>query len=527
MRADDTIIHIGSLAISLLPFLVSVREGASQGVTGPYKLLPSHSTFQALYGAHCRVADLDRDGANELIFCKPYMPSAGQGGGPLFLQPDGSGRFHERACVLVGHPTGTLYLGTSTTVAVGDVNGDGWIDVVSPQFFGSGCPPMVFLNDRTGTPRYHPNSGMDALGVTSNGAELIDVDGDGDLDLFLFNQLGVQDRLLLNDGTGRFTDVSATHLPAMLDDTLWVAAADVDGDGDQDLVVAVRHQPVLVLSNDGTGRFSVSQQLPVVNANFLRLGDLDGDGFPDAYVSTGPMQHDVLLRNDGTGRLHDHSFVLPFSASSSFTPVEMHDLDRDGRLDIVLGRPSGLPNAPWPTVWRNEGSWRFTDISAQIHRSEITGQRYHLWLAITDADRDGDEDLVVGFGEYAPAPPLPGPGGRILFNLTRQIEAPATIAIGSTFSATAHARRERVVFPFLGLTRRDVTIPGLGSFGLDPLGVVALPPVPIGTAGSTAFGFPIPGDPSLRGRDFHLQGIDAGGSPLTAVPTSWTTTRIQ
>ncbi|MCI0586491.1 MAG: FG-GAP-like repeat-containing protein, partial [Planctomycetes bacterium] len=64
-----------------------------------------------------------------------------------------------------------------------------------------------------------------------------DVDGDGDLDAFVGNAFGQQNRLYLNGGSGVFTDVTATNLPALIDDTGAVALGDVDGDGDLDAFV--------------------------------------------------------------------------------------------------------------------------------------------------------------------------------------------------------------------------------------------------------------------------------------------------
>ena len=78
-------------------------------------------------------------------------------------------------------------------------------------------------------------------GTSSTDVDLVDVDADGDLDLFVAegtDSAAVRaNRLLLNDGTGHFTDVSATHLPPGLANSTKADFGDVDGDGDLDAIV--------------------------------------------------------------------------------------------------------------------------------------------------------------------------------------------------------------------------------------------------------------------------------------------------
>ena len=79
-------------------------------------------------------------------------------------------------------------------------------------------------------------------GTSSTDVDLVDVDDDGDLDLFVAEGTDSPaprpNRLLLNDGTGVFTDVSATHLPPAVANSTKADFGDVDGDGDLDAIVA-------------------------------------------------------------------------------------------------------------------------------------------------------------------------------------------------------------------------------------------------------------------------------------------------
>src|SRR5262245_41876567 len=131
-----------------------------------------------------------------------------------------------------------------------------------------------------------------------------DVDGDGDLDLALAMEL-VPKVLLLNDGSGRFSDASA-KLPRTIHDSEDVAFADFDADSDLDLVfVSEDDRKDELFLNDGTGRFSdeSNRLLPDDVSNALVVLDLNGDGAPD--VLTGNIGTDRALSTGGSGRFHE------------------------------------------------------------------------------------------------------------------------------------------------------------------------------------------------------------------------------
>ncbi|MGC5198778.1 FG-GAP repeat domain-containing protein, partial [Aphanothece microscopica] len=136
----------------------------------------------------------------------------------------------------------------------------------------------------------------------------LDVDGDNDIDLFFCNVGWIQtadpqDRLYVNDGKGRFTDVTATALPIFRQFSLDAAPIDLDGDGDQDIVVVnINKAPLTVLINDGNGVFSRSTthplaQLPAVDGLAILAEDINGDGRPDIYVGNRGGA-DVFLTGD-------------------------------------------------------------------------------------------------------------------------------------------------------------------------------------------------------------------------------------
>ena len=222
-----------------------------------------------------------------------------------------------------------------------------------------------------------------------------DLDGDGDLDVYV---AGLPDFTFLNDGSGRMNDVSEEHLPERL---AWglsdqVACGDVDGDGDPDLVRVSRLTPdsdgmTRLLLNDGAGRFAdmTTEHLPrtPTGSNACAWADLDGDGDFDLLLA-GLGEH--LWLNDGAGQFSDGSDRLP-SDSLETRDVVIADFDGDGDDDLFLGNVG--PNA----LWLNDGAGHFSDASHALPQSP---DRYERTLGVVMGDFDGDGDPDLGLANY-------------------------------------------------------------------------------------------------------------------------------
>ncbi|MGI4874531.1 MAG: FG-GAP-like repeat-containing protein [Janthinobacterium lividum] len=183
-----------------------------------------------------------------------------------------------------------------------------------------------------------------------------DVDGDGDADVLLATptatHIGHCVRLYRNQGHRRF--VHAADLPVS-DSPQRLALADVDGDGDPDLLVtAYTASQVDVCLNDGRGTFGPAQPWPTGPQPFaLAAADLDADGDCDVLTTSAATRSVYLLRNQGRGR-----FAAPvaFAVGATPTGLAVGDLDGDGQPDAVTTDYADhqltlLRHARPPLVW--------------------------------------------------------------------------------------------------------------------------------------------------------------------------------
>lgn len=285
-------------------------------------------------GAHdsedVTVADLDRDGDPDVVIAGEDDQAS-----ELYLN-DGRGFFTDASSRLPAR-------GTSNSVAAVDVDGDGDADLL----FGNDGQEFLFINGG-GHFSDQTHTRLPAVADVTQDVEVGDVDGDGDPDVVLGN-VGAN-RLLLNDGRGFFTEAARERLPlrSSVEETREAELADVDGDGDLDLYfanvafVAGADLQDRLLVNDGRGFFSdqTAQRIGkdasyTLDAEFV---DLDRDGDLDLLTAnvndTKPCR---AFLNDGTGNFREATgSVLPSGLSGPAIDLEVADFDGDGRLDLYL-----------------------------------------------------------------------------------------------------------------------------------------------------------------------------------------------
>ena len=278
--------------------------------------------------------------------------------------------------------------------AVGDIDGDGDLDL-HVSGFGSNT---LYRNNGDGS--FGDVTRAAGLVDTrwSTSAAFLDYDRDDDLDLYVGNYVaftmagnktctdpvGVRDycapaawppmpdRLLRNDGQGRFTDVSeSAGITRAYGPALGVAVGDLDADGWPDIYVANDAQPNQLWRNRRDGTFEDVGLLSgtAVNAGGrpegsmgIALGDPDNDGDEDIFVSNLVGESHVLYANDGTGNFDDartRAELGRATAAMTGFGTGWFDYDHDGWLDLFIANGAvniveALRGQPNPFRQRNQ-----------------------------------------------------------------------------------------------------------------------------------------------------------------------------
>ena len=248
-----------------------------------------------------------------------------------------------------------------------------------------------------------PLSDLEGLSMD---AALADLDADGDLDVVVANEHR-PNILLLNQGQGRF-HLASDRLPASPRDSEDIGIADFDGDGDPDIVVVSEDDRVNELYlNDGDARFSDGgDRLPVEGtSNAVAVADLNGDGAPDLLI--GNAGQNYALVNDGAGRFRDETADRLPRIEDTTQDLELGDVDGDGDADLLVG------NEDRNRLLLNDGHGRFTDASAE--RVPLRGTPEETREA-DFGDVDGDGDLDILFANVRAFVEGADPRNRLLVN---------------------------------------------------------------------------------------------------------------
>jgi enediyne biosynthesis protein E4 len=245
--------------------------------------------------------------------------------------------------------------------AVGDVNGDGNDDV----FIGGakGQPGVLYLHADGGKLKeYKSDCFIRSAEYEDTAAAFFDADNDGDLDLIVGtggnnadDKDGYVTQLYINDGAGRFS-ASTNSIPTTKSNVSIIAPQDFDMDGDIDLFVGYRNIPGLygispkhlLLINDGSGNFTDGTEryaFDLRNSGMVtdaKWADMDGDNKSD-LITVSDWGSPKIYKNSGTGLIKVNSNLD--SLLGWWNVIETIDIDKDGRLDFLLGN-AGL-NIPF------------------------------------------------------------------------------------------------------------------------------------------------------------------------------------
>ncbi len=332
----------------------------------------------------------------------------------------------------------------SSDVAFADIDGDGDLDIFVTNRFGAsnalyrnqggiqGGAEGAFVRD-------FADASVNAIG-NSECCLFDDFDGDGDVDLFVGNTGGGNNFLFSNNGgaqlgtEGEFTQIILGVAVSDAGDTFGCTSGDYDGDGDVDLFIANGSGENNVLyANSGTGLFTKATSVVVSqqggNSRDAVLADIDDDGDLDLVVANF-LENNFVYRNrggdqGGTEGVYDPlpGTALALQAASSSAAIAAADWDADGDLDIVIANCCGQTN----DFFETKENWVFQKVVAG---DEATDGGYSNDVGFADIEGDGDLDLLI-------ANSFDSSGARVNFLYTNGFVAGAFASLGPGIAGTA------------------------------------------------------------------------------------------
>ncbi len=367
-------------------------------------------------------ADIDGDG--------DYDAMVGSGNGETFVFMNTGTATSPAFLILSLSPFGLTSVGNVAVPAFIDLDGDGDFDALLGAYDGS---TVFFRNTGTRLSPAFAAASSGAFGIANVGnfaaPAWADLDGDGDLDVLIGNAAGTLQFFRNSQGA----PAPAMFSPPVRDPSglagvpsrATVAVADLDADGDLDALMGDAAGESVFFANTGnaataafapgsSGAFGLTD---VGDDSAPALADIDADGDLDLLVGTATGST-VLFRNTGTARspafAAGSANALGLSSVPSSAKPAFADLDGDGDLDVIIGTNSGLVE-----FCQNTGTATSPAFGAANPNpfgiSSVPAEAAPIFV---DVDGDGDLDLVVGSGT----------GSLVFFRNTGSATSPAFAA---------------------------------------------------------------------------------------------------
>lgn len=279
----------------------------------------------------------------------------------------------------------TTTLDLACGVVGGDLDGDGDMDIAACSFTTNTGKICWFQNDGA---QNFTQIDIEINVNKAHGVIIEDIENDGDLDLLVTVRNDDKITLYTNNGSGVFVGSDVVNSTALCNSPRTCWAADVDGDGDTDIL----HQSMLSNAvywneNDGAQNFTTHliSSGTLADCKFVSAGDLDGDGDMDVLTASRGSDRISWFENDGS-----QNFTENLISSTNVDPFCVYpvDVDGDGDLDIFTAI-NGQSHFAW---YANDGTGSFGPKQIISGASTCAGA---IFIMPSDLDGDGDWDAVV------------------------------------------------------------------------------------------------------------------------------------
>ncbi|MBI1312828.1 hypothetical protein GC176_16180 [bacterium] len=363
-----TLVPPGQGTVDLIP------SEHSRRTTTPSLALGDPQAISSAPGAGHRGSvsgDFNNDG-------NPDLAVALSGAGSVrVLTNDSTGQF-----TAMDYVTGGL---ATNDVVAGDINGDGLLDLISLNFLSGSV--TILLNDASQPGRFLPQSPITFGGATLTGIASGDVNSDGFSDVVLADAGNNVLHVLVGDAFGGLSPLTSIAVPGSVSTGLVIA--DFDDDGHPDLATLDQSaNAVIVAFNEGSGIFSTQQIGLADQPQSLVADDLNRDGLVDLAVSQTSSTGTQILRGVGN-RSFTATQLLPGLAGPD---LQSSDLNGDGLPELILAREF----ISLVTIYENQGASGYflpgTPIPASI---DVPVAEEPQSLAVGDFTGDGRGDLTV------------------------------------------------------------------------------------------------------------------------------------
>jgi hypothetical protein len=328
------------------------------------------------------VADLDHNGFMDVM-------AGGYGPAVQIMMTDANGLMGS----IVSIPNSGFFVQNMT---IGDFNNDGHADLFVCD---DNAQSHIFLNSGTGTlTESNTTINFDVTSTDDSGnygSVWTDFDNDGDMDLYIAKcRQGVNSPtdgrrinvMFVNDGNNNYTEMAATY-GLNIGWQSWTASfGDIDNDGDNDLLVTNHDFQSQILENDGTGHytditastgFDITDITPIQSV----MEDFDNDGFMDLFITGSDSR---FYRNNGNKTFTKIEGLFNTDNMESFA---IGDLNHDGKIDIygsyagIYTNPSNIDDVLWMNTTQNNNHFVTLNLMGTVSNKGAIGARAMLYGA--------------------------------------------------------------------------------------------------------------------------------------------------